>query len=502
MDKVKRVFLEVPVDYDMPKIYSTSSAEITSRILELGANSYTYIQEEGARVENEKLFQQLKRKAAEDYTEKIKALENTLESTRNSLTLQEQQTQNIIQSLKQRLTLEQSGIQDMEKRVREEEKRNRNDLLAEKDKQISLLREQLNTNLKEVEKSLKDSQKTFHDNFYSFKEQLLKTNSASKKKGEHGETVFEDILLRAFGSVSRDEVFDVKNVGREGHQGDICMLWRNHKVMWEIKNYERNVEQKEVTKFLRDMEEAKDFSLGVMVSMTSGITGHTKTGNVDIEELRDGRICIYLSHFMTDHQDTVLYLQSLKPFFETLIDYKSKTQKDNSQENTIKDITERFENHRNVMMKLLKKHEEYMRKFRNTIINAKKKSEQIWLDLGVDMREAENSVKLLLDTMLEIPENSVSTENSENKTVNLPGFIFKMVDFQLYSKKDQKFIKTLCDLLDFGEEYSMFKKDLKESLKQYGYSDDASGKVLEQILREDVWEKGKQKVNYIRFKIN
>lgn len=500
MMKVKKLSISVPIDYILPAILNESSPETNALILELGSRAHTYIQNEGMRMEHEKLFEQLKAQASKDYESKLQQLETTLTATRATTIKQEEDLQTTIQSLKHRLQLEQAALQDLEIRIREEEKRNRTDLLAEKDKQITLLKDQLGLSLRDVEKSLKESQRSFQDNFYSFKEQILKTNSTSKKKGEQGETVFEDILQRAFGSVSRGEVFDIKNTGKEGHQGDICMIWRNHKIMWEVKNYERNVEQKEVTKFLRDMEEGKDFSLGVMVSMSSGIVGHTKAGNIDIEELRDGRICIYLSHFMTANQDTVLYLQSLKPFFDTLIDQRIK-QPDNSKEATaVKDIVERFENHRSVMIKLLKKHEESMRKFRNMIMNAKKKSEQIWLDLGVEMREAENSVKLLLDTMLEIPEDL--TENSviptENSAVVLPGYVFKMTDFQLYSAKDQKFIQQLLELVEFGEDYSMLKRDLKDILKQKGYSEDNCGRLLEQILREESWEKGKQRVNFIR----
>ena len=84
----------------------------------------------------------------------------------------------------------------------------------------------------------------------------------------------------------------MEEVGKEGHQGDLRMTWKNHRIMWEVKNYTRNVETKEVTKFLRDMSECKDVSLGVMVSLNSGIAGHTKAGNIDLEELQDGRICI------------------------------------------------------------------------------------------------------------------------------------------------------------------------------------------------------------------
>jgi hypothetical protein len=505
MVKTKKISVLVPIDFQLPTVFHDSSPEINSSILELGGKAYMYIQNEGVRMENDKLFEKLKSDASKEYTDKLEHLEHLLEHAKNTAIKQENDFQTTIQSLRSRLQMEQGAFQDLEKRVREEERRNRNDLLAEKDKQIGLLREQLQTSLRDVEKSLKESQRSFQDNLYSFKEQILKTNSTSKKKGEQGETVFEDILQRAFGSVSKDEVFDVKNVGREGHQGDICMIWRNHKIMWEVKNYERNVEQKEVSKFLRDMEEGQEFSLGVMVSMTSGIVGHAKAGNIDIQELRDGRICIYLSHFMTANQDTVLYLQSLRPFFETLIEHRQNSAHGGGEEMTVKDITERFENHRAVMIKLLKKHEESMRKFRNMIMNAKKKSEQIWLDLGVEMREAENSVKLLLDTMLEIPEelteNSAIAENgTENSAIRLPGYVFRHSDIQLYSAKDQKCIVQLLELLEFGEDFIMLKKDLKDALKERGIPEEASGRMLEQILREESWEKGKQRVKCMRFK--
>jgi hypothetical protein len=260
------------------------------------------------------------------------------------------------------------------------------------------------------------------------------------------------------------------------------------------------VDQKEVSKFLRDMQEAKDVSLGVMVSMTTGIVGRTKPGNVDIEELADGRICVYLTNFMTETQDPVLYLQALKPFLETFLHHhaaaNTQTSKQ-SEESATRQLVERFESHRGVVMRLLKKHEEATRRFKNTIQNAKKKSESIWLDIMTEMRESESNVKLLIETMLELD----AEDSSPLASATLPPYLFRNTEQALYGQKERKCLEELMKCgAEFDEDYSMAKKDLREALRGCGHTEDVLGKLLEQLFTEDAWNKGKPLVKYVRLK--
>jgi hypothetical protein len=489
-----QVVFTIPNDYVLPTLYDKAEPNSMAHMLTLGAKAYEILEAEGRKVEHDTLYSQLKKQAADEHLPKLKEVEETLVEVQRRHAQDEKAHLELAESLKRRLQREEQANQEIEARVREEERKARAELLAEKDKQIVDMREQVTA----LTKSLKEMDRSIQDSLFSFKEQILKSSSNSKRKGDQGEAVFADYLRRAFGSVPRGEAFDVTNIGSEGHQGDIQMLWRGHKIMWEIKNYSTTVDQKEVAKFLRDMQEAKDVSLGVMVSMTTGIVGRTKPGNVDIEELADGRICVYLSNFMTETQDPVLYLQALKPFLETFLHHRAAaTQVGHQDEETAtRQLVERFEAHRGVVMRLLKKHEEATRRFKNTILNAKKKSESIWLDIMTEMREAESNVKLLIETMLEL-------DSEEEQTINqtLPPYLFRNTEQALYSQKERKCLEELVKCgAEFHEDYSMPKKDLREALKGCGHTDDVLGKLLEQLFTEDAWNKGKPLVKYVRLK--
>ena len=492
--KTMEVTLSVPTDYVLPSLYSEAEPSTTAHMLTLGAKAYEILEAEGRKVEHDTIYSQLKKQAADEHLPKLKGAEDALAEAHHRLAQNEKAHLELAESLKRRLQREEQANQEVEGRVREEERKARAELMAEKDKQITDMREQVTA----LTKSLKEMDRSIQDSLFSFKEQILKSSSNSKRKGDQGEAVFADYLRRAFGSVSRGEPFDVTNIGSEGHQGDIQMLWLKHKTMWEIKNYSTTVDQKEVAKFLRDMQEAKDVSLGVMVSMTTGIVGRTKPGNVDIEELADGRICVYLTNFMTETQDPVLYLQSLKPFLETFLHHRAvatQTSETHTDSDTkAKQLVERFESHRGVVMRLLKKHEEATRRFKNTILNAKKKSESIWLDIMTEMREAESNVKLLIETMLEL---DAEEEHSDNQS--LPHYLFRNTEQALYSQKERKCLEELVKCgAEYHEDYSMPKKDLREALKGCGHTDDVLGKLLEQLFTEDAWNKGKPLVKYVR----
>jgi hypothetical protein len=490
------IVFHVPNEYEVPSLYNTSDPESTAHMLTLGAKAYEILKKEGHKLEHDTLYAQLKQQAADEHVPKLKASEDALETIKRRLEQTERSNQDLVESLKRRLQREEQTNQDLERRIREEERNARAELLSEKDKQIADMRDQVSA----LTKSLREMDRSIQESLFSFKEQILKSSTNSKRKGDHGETVFADYLRRAFGSVVRGEIFDVVKIGSEGHQGDIQMIWHGHKTMWEIKNYSTTVDQKEVSKFHRDMQEAKDVSLGIMVSMTTGIVGHTKPGNIDIEELSDGRICVYLTNFISETQDPVLYLQSLKPFLETFLHYRTTATTSNTQSETseAKELTERFENHRGLMMRLLKKHEDAMRRFRNTVLNAKKKSESIWLDIMTEMREADANVKLLIETMLELETSESAIPSPSSKT--LPNYVFRYNDLALYGQKERRCVEEILRLAEFDDEYTTPKKELREALKDCGYTEETLGKALEQIFTEDAWNKGKIHVKYIKIK--
>jgi hypothetical protein len=499
---MQEITLLVPASFVLPKIYLQIDPEATAKSLTLGAHAYELMIAEGQKHTHEALFSSLQRKAAADYEPRLQELEEALQKERHESTKALEKEALKAARLKERLEEEEQRRRDTERRVREEEKANREEICAEKDTRIHSLQTQLTTKLGSVEQSLKENSRTVVDQFQSFKEQILKTTAGSKKKGDYGEGMFKDLLLRAFGSTSRGETFDIEGVGTEGHQGDLRMQWRGHRILVEVKNYDRNVESKEVTKFLRDMEEGRDVSLGIMVGLYKGIAGHTKAGRVDIEELRDGRICVYLTEFML-HEDPILVLQSLKPFLETFLDYRSKSLKatdrsaDQDDEESLDTETHilRLEQQKTTLLALLNSHSTQVTTFKNTLVNAKKKNDQIWLELLASMKKTEHDVKLLLSTIL---DTEFSTEDSA--TDALPEYLVVETNLTLHGEKDRKFLQDTLKHFDIHEDLKTPTKDIKEAYKSLGYSDDFISGARTRLFQGDVWPSGKKDVKYLKMK--
>ena len=117
--------------------------------------------------------------------------------------------------------------------------------------------------------------------------------AGSKAKGSIFEQEFREHLVHAYGAVIRD--FDIKDTARGGgHEADFITTMEGEQIMWELKDYSANVPQKEVEKFLRDMQGMRGASIGVMISRSTGIIG--KHGPV-ILEVHDGRLVLYIGQF-------------------------------------------------------------------------------------------------------------------------------------------------------------------------------------------------------------
>jgi hypothetical protein len=452
----------------------------TALALNLGAYAYQTVKQHGEQITHAELSRRLTEAAAAKYEPELETLEKQ------------------VAKLKERLQEEQERRLNTEKSVRDEERRNREELVTEKNKRIQSLEEQV----KEFATTIRESSKQMSDNFQHFKDQILKNTSGSKKKGDVGEAVFESLLERAFGGGSANDRFDIQNVGKEGHQADLRMHWLGSRIMLEVKNYDRNVDGKEVLKFHKDMEAARDCPIGIMISLNTGITGHMKAGKVDIEMLHDGRMCVFLNSLLL-HEDPVSLLQSIKPFMEVYLKSIGQQQsKDAHQEETRAErLMDLFEQQRKSLLKVLQSHEEQTRKMKNTLLNAKKKHEQSWIEIMGDMRESEHSVKLLVETMMNFSIDDSDEEEESQKQLHLPGYIFRQTDLKLFTEKERKFIHDTIENFEFNEDFKVQTKEAKDMYKSLGYSDESLTTMRTRVFQDDVWERGKKEIKYLRMKL-
>lgn len=139
---------------------------------------------------------------------------------------------------------------------------------------------------------------------------LLNKMENSSSKGKISENMLNSILLHMFPSAAID------SVGTQKETGDV-MLTRNNKptILIENKNWERNVLQSEVQKFIRDCETQK--CCGLFLSQNYGICNKD---NFEIN-VHDGNVLLYI-HSVKYNPDTIKVgidiIDHFKSFLETI----------------------------------------------------------------------------------------------------------------------------------------------------------------------------------------
>ena len=113
------------------------------------------------------------------------------------------------------------------------------------------------------------------------------TNASNKSsvKGSISENIIEDIIKNFF---KEDTII---NTSKESKKGDYQLTTTDgNSILIEVKNYKSVVDQKEVDKFIRDVQYNK--MPGIFISTTSRIV---KKRLLEIEELPSGEFTIYIS---------------------------------------------------------------------------------------------------------------------------------------------------------------------------------------------------------------
>lgn len=112
---------------------------------------------------------------------------------------------------------------------------------------------------------------------------LLKKMENSSSKGKISENILFNVLHSLY------PIAQIESVGTTKETGDIILKRKDKPaILFENKNYDRNVGQEEVRKFLRDIEIQK--CSGIMLAQHYGITNKN---NYEIE-LHDNNVLVYL----------------------------------------------------------------------------------------------------------------------------------------------------------------------------------------------------------------
>ena len=113
--------------------------------------------------------------------------------------------------------------------------------------------------------------------------QHLDKYSNSSLKGNISENYIESLLNNIYKSA------EIKRMTDKSKSGDFIMTKNNISILFEIKNYSRNVPTEEVNKFIRDINEQN--ICGIMLSISSGISNKY---NFQIDITNNNNVCLYI----------------------------------------------------------------------------------------------------------------------------------------------------------------------------------------------------------------
>jgi len=238
---------------------------------------------------------------------------------------------------------------------------------------ISDIFKTINTTFNNISNSIDDTKSTINN----VSNKLLN----SSNKGKISENILEILLSKTF------PTYIIERTSSESHAGDF-MLKTNNKpdILIENKDYDKNVNTDEITKFIRDITENN--VCGILVSQNSGIS--TKN-NFEID-FKDNNILIYIHNCNYDMDKIQLALDIIY----SLNDYISKN--DNDENNFINEDT--FNNIKDEYISFIKN--------RNDIIST----------LNLSIKNIKKMDLLSIKHVLEKHDNTLSTITSDTIICN------------------------------------------------------------------------------------
>jgi len=160
------------------------------------------------------------------------------------------------------------------------------------------------SDIKDISKSNNSSQNVLQNNITD----LLKKMENSSSKGKISENILYNILLSLYPTAQID------SVGTTKETGDIILRRKDKPdILFENKNYDKNIVQEEVKKFLRDVE-IQNCS-GIMLAQHYGITNKE---NFEIE-IHNNNVLVYL-HKVEYDADKIKAAVDIIDYFKSTLD--------------------------------------------------------------------------------------------------------------------------------------------------------------------------------------
>jgi hypothetical protein len=245
------------------------------------------------------------------------------------------------------------------------------------------------------------------------------------------------------------------------------------------------VNKDEVEKLHRDMRSNPEVNIAFMVSLYAGIVGHVKAGDIDMEVLEDGRMIFYLTNFYK-REDPLLYLQALRPFLDYL------ESKPSQQVQLESDEISKLESKMKIVHYFLLNHQKTLHALYNSLVQQKKKTEQMNTELLTLIRQAEmectNSLKELLQ---ESQHETADLEASLNPQ------IFTKTALADLTATQKKFVQWFKESCVEESKSDVESKKFQDAYKAI-FKTEKEQREIRELFQDAVWPKGGKKIRGIR----
>jgi hypothetical protein len=469
----RKIVIFVPTDFEVPDIYRDGQPAEVAMALKLGAESIDVVQKRAVDVVRQETHAEVVKQATEDLEHILAETRLTTDASIAKLRQEKLRVEEALRAATARVEAMENSAALQRAQIQKEVRESVHELLTAKDEQIQRLQQTMEKTVDGMGKRVE-----------SLQQSITKTFASSKEKGTLGETIMERLMKLAYDC-------DIHVVSKGSETADIRMTRTCGAYFWEIKNYTRMVSTEEVNKFRRDLRLHPDVRGGVLVSLRQGIVGKSRGGDIDVEFLEDGRFILFISNFMAQ-EDPVFYLQTLRPFFETI-------------EAMAKPVKEEVEAIRALEMKaalmtnLLRAHALSVTKHKNALVGHRKRTDAMFAEFSSYILEAEAQLQTVLRVAMG-GDTEAETVLAETETYLSPIVFVKERLSDCADDKMREFVKWLLTVAEVREGTQVEIKDILELARKEGYSEKFVRGLREDLFQETAWVKGSRFVMGMRLR--
>jgi hypothetical protein len=269
-----------------------------------------------------------------------------------------------------------------------------------------------------------------------------------------------------------------------------------YKYLIDSKDYSRMVNQQEIEKLHRDLRINADVVGAIMISLNSGITGHSRSGDIDIEFNEIGKPIVYIGNLKRRDEIPVLFA-SLRPFFEVV---EQVALQKSTHTLTETEVALKLQQQMALVSNLIRSHLQAMLNMKNVFVNHKKKTDAMYNEQLSLLLQQEGSVKNLLAIALGDSEQlHHAVQDSE---MPLPSSIFSKTARTELSDQENKFVKWMETHFEFQDGKELDLKVFMEQALKDGWKEKEFRGMREKLFTETAWAKGGKKIYGLCVKIS